>query len=669
MALVLICNLFLLSSCTNENRDDSRDVFSNTLEVSDSKELIKLGERRQFIASTVTNFKLLDQSGRSHELQYYDDSKAIVLMVHDNDCTEVQDAINDYSALNDQFLLKKVTFFYINSSGNQSSDSIERSAKAAGIGFPILVDKHQIIGRQLGLSHSAEVIIIDPRGMEVVYRGPLNNQSIPRSVKGPVKHYAEDALNAFIGDRPILEADSENSGKLIEFPELPLVNYEQEVAPILLKRCVRCHQKGGIAPWAMSSHAMVHGFAPMIREVINTRRMPPFHADPDFGRWREDILLNYQELQTLFAWLDQGALNSKGDDPLKSYVPTIQEWDLGTPDLIVNLPDFSIPATGILEYRYIKVDNPLSHDVWVSATSIKPGDAAALHHVNGRLRASESDGVSMGDNEDFLLTWAAGVSHKDGKLHDNTGVFLPKGGSFLFEMHYTSYGKASIDRTQVALYFSTEAPKKVLRYVDLSDKFLTIPAFRRSYFADVYITFDRDAEIHAFGPHAHYRGKSFTYTLRYPDGSEEIALSVPDYDFNWQRGYFYLEPKFVPAGTKVIVRAEYDNSKYNSANPDSSVDVKWGQLTADEMLTSNILFTWSEETPNNLLHNTDKWTINKYFGYLDANMDGFIVKGDFPISLHVVFDQFMLQLDTNNDRRVTLKEWYENPRIDFLKYL
>ena len=84
--------------------------------------------------------------------------------------------------------------------------------------------------------------------------------------------------------------------------------------------------------------------------------------------------------------------------------------------------------------------------------------------------------------------------------------------------------------------------------------------------------------------HLHVRGKAFKYEVTYADGKQEVLLDIPHYDFNWQLGYNYKQPKSVPAGSKIRVTAVFDNSSGNKANPDPSKEVKWGPQTYDEML-------------------------------------------------------------------------------------
>lgn len=160
-----------------------------------------------------------------------------------------------------------------------------------------------------------------------------------------------------------------------------IVSYTDTIAPMLITKCADCHRPGGIAPWAMNSHAMIQGFSPMIRETVLTRRMPPWHADPEIGEFLHDLSLTLDESRELVAWIDAGAPRGNGPDPLLAVDEQATEWELGQPDLIVTLPAFDIPATGVLDYQFFEVENPLDHDVWVRAVQIAPGDRQVVHHA------------------------------------------------------------------------------------------------------------------------------------------------------------------------------------------------------------------------------------------------------------------------------------------------
>jgi hypothetical protein len=101
-------------------------------------------------------------------------------------------------------------------------------------------------------------------------------------------------------------------------------------------------------------------------------------------------------------------------------------------------------------------------------------------------------------------------------------------------------------------------------------------------------TFSADAHLLSLFPHMHLRGKSFEYTVTFPDGKSEILLSVPEYDFGWQTYYTLAQPRAIPKGTRIDCVAYFDNSTKNPDNPDPTKTVTWGEQTFDEMMIGYI---------------------------------------------------------------------------------
>lgn len=181
------------------------------------------------------------------------------------------------------------------------------------------------------------------------------------------------------------------AGCAIGYPQEASVSYSDTIAPLLADNCVTCHRDGGIGPWAMTDYNMVRGFSPMIREVLRTRRMPPWHADPMHGDFANDRSLEPAEVRALVGWIDAGSPRGDGPDPLAELEREWPVWELGEPDLVIEIPAQDVPASGVVEYQYPFAVNPLDHDVWVRATEILPGDRQALHHVITRFFVPKSD--------------------------------------------------------------------------------------------------------------------------------------------------------------------------------------------------------------------------------------------------------------------------------------
>ena len=380
-------------------------------------------------------------------------------------------------------------------------------------------------------------------------------------------------------------------------------SYTRDIVPILQNNCVGCHHEGGIGPWSMSSHAMVQGFSKMIREVVMTRRMPPGQTDTHVGKAIVDNMgLSIDEKQMLVHWINAGAPNeSQGEDPLAAMVFDDPKYTLGEPDMIVKVPAQSIPATGILDYRYVPVELNLDRDVWVRAMETIPGDRQVLHHVIAYL-SSPADKTARGRETGSARGEGIGgfaPGRQPDVFRDNSGRLVKKGSNLLLQMHYTTTGKASVDETEIGLFLYDEPPAYVMSGGAAGQRRFLVPAHAKEHKLEGEQLMERDAYLYSMMPHMHYRGKYMNYTAEYPDGSSELLLSVPRYEFNWQFAYRLEEPLFLPAGTRIVARGAMDNSARNPANPDPSKPVHFGLQTKHEMFFGFTTFRYVGDTPEN----------------------------------------------------------------------
>jgi peroxiredoxin len=526
----------------------------------------------------VDDFRLNDQHGQSHELYYLSDMKAVVLMAQGDGCAASRTTAKSLSALRAKYQAQGVEFLAIDSNLQDTPESIAKEAQAEGIDLPILLDDLQLIGESLGFTHNGEVLVVNPQGWNVIYRGVASKGST---------NYVAAALESTLKGVPPKTAHTAADGCEISMPERgrraahAQISYEETIAPMLAAHCVACHRDGGIAPWQMSSYNMVRGFSPMIREVIRTKRMPPWHADPHYGVFSNDRSLTKQETITLVHWIEAGSPGGTGPDPLLETKKDWPEWQLGKPDLIVHMPRFDVPATGVIPYQMTSVENPLDHDVWIRAVDFLPGARSNLHHVIATI-GGESDGS--------LADYVPGSEPL--VIPPESGILLRKGEKFGFQAHYTVNGRPATDDTQMGLYFMERPPTYRYRAAIMANPRILIPANAKAYSNDASHTFDREVLVYSLHPHAHFRGAAAEFIAQYPDGHETVLLNVPRYEFNWQTTYVLKDPIVLPPGTKVRYSMTYDNSTQNKANPDANRTVPWGQQTWDEMLYGVIRYRY-----------------------------------------------------------------------------
>lgn len=613
-------------------------------------------------ATRIDNFRLLDHRGDAHELYYHRDARAVVIMIQGNGCPIVRNAIGDFQAVRKAYEARGVRFLMLNANLQDDRESIAREAAEFGIEVPVLVDETQLVGEALGVIRTAEVFVIDPNGWQLVYRGPMHDRITYEIQRAEAREtYLTDTLDALLAGEPVPAAERDAVGCLVNFPDRGHdhagISYSETVAPILEENCAYCHTPGGIGPWAMTSHAMVRGFAPMIREVLMTGRMPPWHADPHVGAWQDDRSISNADKATLVRWIGAGAPRGDGPDPLEAVQPISQAWPLGEPDLVVEVPAFDVPATGVVDYQFPSVRNPLDRPVWIRAATVMPGDTTVVHHVLVGTSENYDPDTRNEQNvfENYIIGYAPGVESY--VMPEGTGVYVPPGGAYVFQMHYTTSGRATTDRTRLGLYFAETPPDNFLRHHVIVDPTIQIPPGAEAHEESAYFEFHRDGVLYTLFPHAHFRGRAATFELHYPDGRETLLLSVPRYDFNWQRGYDFVEPLAVPAGTKLVHRMVYDNSANNPANPDPEKTVGWGLQSWDEMLYGAFSYAWAQESSAAPIHDPRRAEIAQFFGFADANMDGRLSWRELPDGIKRRLVQGFNVVDTNGDGGLDIDEF------------
>ena len=606
----------------------------------------------------VDNFRLVTATGHSQDLYRYQDAKAVVLVMHAVGSPDIRRIAPAVQALATTYGSKGVPVMLLNSSGRDSRAAVLAEARTLGLIVPVLMDDNLLVGDQLGATRVSEVFVIDPRSWKVAYHGPLND--------GAGRALAANAVDALIAGRPVAVASAPATGALIAFPDrssaakasFEKISYSRTIVPILEQKCVACHQQGGIAPFAMNSYATVKGFAPMIREVIRTDRMPPWDVDPKVGHFKNDKSLSPDEIKTLIRWVEAGAPRGDGPDRLATAKHVAPEWPLGKPDLIVEIPSYKIPASGIVDYQYPVMDNPLTEGRWLKASTARVSQRQAVHHI---LSGYIPRGA---DKAGGMTNWGASVGGYTVGMESivqpkGIGSYIPGGGSIGYQMHYTPFGKAVLSTQQIGLYFYKpgEMPKLMMRENTIVNPFIRIPANTEAHQEVAYLNFPHDALLYSAVVHAHYRGTYSDLKIRYPDGTTKQLLNVPRYDFNWQRMYEFAEPIKVPAGSKLIATYIYDNSKRNPANPDPNKEVVWGDQSFEEMFFTQLRYRWVDETAAKQTTYDDDMMKTRLFGMMDANLDGKLqideLKGDLGDAIRPRFGL----ADVNKDGGIDAKEF------------
>ncbi len=578
----------------------------------------------------VGDFALIDHEGAFQHMAWYDDHNAVVIMP----LTNSQADAASLKSLQSKYAQQAVQFFLLNPGLHTDREQVKNDIAALGLDLPVLMDDTQLVTEMLGVTRLDEAVLYNPGNFELLYRGPVAGM--------------ETSIQQVLAGDDFDLVTVASSGQAIQFPDLDAhanLSYEKDIAPIIADNCASCHRNGGIAPFAMDSNLAVQGWSPMIREVVMTKRMPPGQVDNKVGhKMKNEMNLNDEEMQKLVRWVNSGAKVDSANDPLTALVWPTTKWSLGKPDLIVKVPEQSIPATGVVDYMDIPVDLGLEKDVWIKGSEVVPGDPTVLHHIittiippegapdfqqvlmnllaslpaekaqkiRNDLFAAVASGQQpdigaifkefpeldisafLGGNNDPDLGSVAGYAPGNSVSLNPPGVggLLKAGTTLNLQMHYTTSGKESTDSTEIGIYFydEGEVPKERMSGGIGNAFSINIPAQAKDHEMELVTTVPEDAELYSLMPHMHFRGKRMKFTAVYPDGSEELLLSVPAYSFNWQLAHELEQPVRVPAGTKIVAVGAFDNSSQNGFNPDPDSDVHWGEQSWEEMFMG--FYSW-----------------------------------------------------------------------------
>ena len=374
--------------------------------------------------------------------------------------------------------------------------------------------------------------------------------------------------------------------------------YSKDIAPILWKNCAGCHRPGEIGPFSLLTYRDAAKRARFLAEITASRRMPPWKPEPGFGAFHDERRLSDREIQTIADWVEAGWPEGDANDlPPAPKFP--EGWQLGTPDLVLRVPEpFHIPAGGRDLYRCFVIPIPTDSNRTVAAVEFRPGNRRVVHHAllfldhTGAARAKdESDpgpGYASFGGPGILPTgglggWAPGAMPRF--LPDGVGKFLRKGSDLVLQIHYHPDGKPETDQSVVGVYFTRTPARTIVGGIAVRTRNLDIPAGAPRYHATAQSE-PLPVDVRAIGiaPHMHYIGKEMKVVAQAPDGKTTPLIWIKDWDFNWQGQYQFRSPVPLAKGSVIKLDAYYDNSAENPRNPSRPPKrVRWGEQTTDEM--------------------------------------------------------------------------------------
>ena len=567
----------LLWQSTGVTADDGKNQPATS---SQHLETLKIG-------AALPEFSLQDFRGKTISSTDFID-QPLVVFFFGVECPLVKQYALRLNEIAEKNAKEKVAWIGINSNRHDSLKEIEHFAQTTGLELPLVKDAGNRVADTFGATRTPEVFLFDANH-KLGYHGAIDDQhSYGKQKTTANENYLVDAIAAVCdGEAPVL-AETQVVGCIIgrvkESDSSSPITYSNQISRILQRRCISCHRPGEVAPFSLTDYDEVVGWAEMIQEVVLERRMPPWHANPAHGDFKNDASLSQQELQSIQQWVAAGAPAGDQRD-MPEPVEFADGWQIGEPDVVIPMADkaFHVPATGVVPYQYFEVDPGFKEDKWVQAAECRIDNRAVVHHIVVALHDEGQRRVHGQVQSEWITATAPGAQPL--KLPPGYAKLIPAGSKLLFQMHYTPNGIAQTDLSSVGFKFVDPATvkKSVGTRQAINENFL-IPAGAENHEVKSRFRFRKDSLMLSMFPHMHLRGKSFRYIAKYPDGRSEILLDVPNYDFNWQNGYEFIKPKFIPAKTVLECIAHFDNSENNFANPDPTRNVGWGDQTWDEMM-------------------------------------------------------------------------------------
>ncbi len=569
---------------------------------------------------------------------------------------------------------ESVRFVGVNSNVQDSLSDIKAYVAQNEITFEFAKDYDNRFADQLKITRTPEVIVFDAN-RKIVYRGRIDDQYLPGVSRASAKrHDLRVAIESSLAGKSIEVSETEPAGCLLGRKRKSVsdatVTFANQVSRVLQRNCVECHRTGEIGPFSLETYDEAIGWADMMLEVIEEKRMPPWHADETVGSFSNARNMSEEDKQILKDWVAQGT--PMGDvSQLPKPIEVVSGWHLPRePDRVIEMSKqpYKIPADETVEYQYFVVDPNFEKDRWVSATEVIPGNRSVVHHCIVFIRPP--DGVRTRG-----VGWlAAYVPGQNPLTHvPNRARFVPKGSRLVFQMHYTPNGTPQTDVTKIGILFANEAEiEQELMTVMALDQDFEIQPNDPSFKVDIQRgRLPSNGSLLSVSPHMHYRGKSFESSVVAMNDSKTPLISVPAYDFNWQHRYEFAEPISLSNIRRLQGTVEFDNSQDNPFNPNPLELVSWGDQTWEEMAvafydvsiphepssqgTTNQKIKQPED-PRRLTDDQEAKVNDierKFFERFDANKDDLIIRSELPRAIKTWgFNAY----DTDGDGQLTRSE-------------
>ncbi len=376
------------------------------------------------------------------------------------------------------------------------------------------------------------------------------------------------------------------------------LTYARDIAPIMMQKCAPCHRPDGAGPFSFLKYQDAARRAEQIAIVTKSRYMPPWKPTAG-GPFLDNARLTDAQIEKFQRWAADDA--KAGETAAVSAPPKLKnDWKLGTPDLILEMPDAFVLRAGATEtqeiYRAFVLPVPLTRDQSVIAVEYLPGNPRIVRHASLYTDSSRIDRKLQRQSgavgytafhaglpaypAGTLYEWTPGVAPHF--LPAGIGMPLKKGADIVLQLRFTPTGRPEAERSRIGLYFAKK-PTVAAATIALGGSEVYFKPGAKATLTDSY-TLPVAAQLFGIVPNAHNVCTHFTATATLPDGTKKTLLAIDDWDLDWKAPYRFAAPLILPAQTKITLEIVFDNTRVNPRDPRQRphfVIPGWG--TMDEM--------------------------------------------------------------------------------------
>jgi len=543
------------------------------------------------IGETAPTLRFKDIRYLQRTLDDLGEKSATVFVFTNTTCPVVQKYWPKLKRLDAEFRERGVKFVAVNVAAEDSIAEMAQQAIDFGVDFPIVKDADGSCVRGLGVERTPEAVVLDSK-RKLRYRGRIDDQ---QRVAGASLEVRNDDLRLAIvavlaGEAPP-QVETSVDGCLITPPSFAAprepVTFSRDVLPILQKHCQECHHaESPSAPFSLMTFEEVSNHGQMIAEVVGEQRMPPWFASRR-QHFSNERGLTPGERRQIQAWVRGGMAEGDATQSPAALTFKPSKWEIGEPDLVLtSLETHSLPAEGVIDYRYVVFPFVFPEETWISGAEILPDNPRVVHHCNmGHFAVgkqfSEGNFITGRVPGGTALIADEGVAYR-----------IPKGSVVGLQIHYTTTGKPEKNRMSVGFKFPRGTVHKELKHLQVTTSKFAIQPGAAAYPVVSSRTLPADADGIGMFSHMHLRGKDMTFIAHSPQGESETLLSIPNYNYAWQQNYRWVPgTRRFPKGTRIEVVAHYDNSTFNPFNPDPKAEVRNGPQTFHEMMFGFFFYT------------------------------------------------------------------------------